>query len=58
MNYVVSDYIPKASRGPARALVLVTTIIAAAGILKLNLEGPGLTETIKSLWRKPTKETK
>lgn len=58
MNYVVTDYVPKASRGAARALVLATTVIAAAGILKLNLEGPGLTETIKSLWRKPTKETK
>ncbi len=58
MNYVVTDYVPKGSRGAARALVLATTVIAAAGILKLNLEGPGFTETIKSLWRKPTKETK
>lgn len=58
MNYVVTDYVPKGSRPLARAAVLATTLIATAGLLKLNLTGPGLTETIKSLWRKPTKETK
>ena len=26
---------------------------AAAGLLRLNLFGPGVTETFKQLWRKP-----
>lgn len=36
-----------------RAGLLGATIVAAAGILKLNLAGPGLTDVIKSLWRSP-----
>ena len=55
LNYVITDYVPKSGRTPARALLLATTIIAAAGILKLNMEGPGLTESVKSLWRAPKK---
>ena len=53
MNYVISDYVPKASRPLARGLILAASLVAAAGLLRLNLQGPGLTETIKSLWRKP-----
>ena len=29
------------------------TIVTAAGLLRLNLFGPGVTETFKQLWRKP-----
>ena len=53
LNYVISDYVPKASRSLVRAGLLGATIVAAAGILKLNLAGPGLTDVIKSLWRSP-----
>jgi len=53
LNYVISDYVPKVSRPAARGVILVATVIAAAGILQINLAGPGLTETIKSLWRPP-----
>lgn len=53
LNYVISDYIPKASRSLVRAGLLGATIVAAAGILKLNISGPGLTDVIKSLWRRP-----
>lgn len=53
LNFVVADYVPKATRGLARGLVLALTIVTAAGLLKLNVQGPGLTESIKSLWRKP-----
>ena len=55
MNYVISDYVPKASRSLVRAGLLGATIVAAAGILKLNISGPGLTDVIKSLWRSPKK---
>jgi succinate dehydrogenase (ubiquinone) membrane anchor subunit len=50
LNYVITDYVPKSSRPMARAVALAATIIAAAGILKINVQGPGMTETIKSLW--------
>ena len=52
LNYVISDYVPKATRSAARTVLLGATIVAAAGLLKLNIEGPGLTETFKSVWRK------
>lgn len=60
LNFVITDYVPKAARGPARAALLAATVIAAAGLLKLNIEGPGLTDSIKSLWRAPkdNKESK
>lgn len=53
LNFVITDYVPKAARGPARAALLAATVIAAAGLLKLNIEGPGLTDSVKSLWRAP-----
>jgi len=56
LNYVVSDYVPKGSRPLARGLILGATVVALAGIFKLNLYGPGLTESIKSMWRKPAEK--
>ncbi len=58
LNYVVADYVPKSSRPLVRGLVLVASVITAAGLLKLNLTGPGLTESVKSLWRKPKADKK
>ena len=52
LNYVVSDYVPKALRTVARASVLGLSVIMAAGLLKINLHGVGITETVKHLWRK------
>lgn len=51
LNYVITDYVPKAARAAARTSLLVCTVIAAAGIFKLNVTGPGLTEALKALWR-------
>ena len=55
MNCVITDYIPKffgkAAVGPARVVMAGATGLTALGLLKLTLTGPGLTETIKSLWR-------
>lgn len=50
LNYIVTDYVPKNLRSGARFGVLAATLLAAAGILKLNLEGPGLTGSVKALW--------
>ena len=58
LNYVVADYVPKSTRPLARGLLLAASIITAAGLLKLNLQGAGLTETVKSLWRKPKADKK
>jgi succinate dehydrogenase (ubiquinone) membrane anchor subunit len=54
MNGVISDYVPKATRGLARGAMLVVTVLTAAGLLKLNLSGPGMTRSIKSLWCAPS----
>ncbi|CAL5227432.1 g10395 [Coccomyxa viridis] len=52
INSVLSDYVPKSVLGVTRWGALATTGIALAGLLKLNLQGPGITETVKQLWRK------
>ncbi len=33
--------------------VLGMSVVTYLGIMKMNLAGPGLTETVKGLWRKP-----
>jgi succinate dehydrogenase (ubiquinone) membrane anchor subunit len=53
LNYVISDYVPKASRSIARGATAVGLVIITLGLLKLNISGPGITDTIKELWRKP-----
>jgi succinate dehydrogenase (ubiquinone) membrane anchor subunit len=57
LNYVISDYVPKTARSMARSSLLFATCVTVAGILRLNIQGPGLTETIKSLWRKKKSES-
>lgn len=52
-SYIISDYVPKAIRSVARVSLLGVTVIATAGLLRLNIQGVGLTETLKSLWYKP-----
>jgi len=60
MNCVISDYgkkfFGKAAVAPMRVGLLGVTVATAAGLLRLNLQGPGLTETVKRLWRAPKKE--
>ncbi|CAM9507595.1 unnamed protein product [Scytosiphon promiscuus] len=56
VNYVISDYVPKASRGAARGAMLAASVMAALGLLKLNLTGAGLTETLKAIWKEPKVE--
>mmetsp|Transcript_12943 Transcript_12943/g.22785 ORF Transcript_12943/g.22785 Transcript_12943/m.22785 type:complete len:141 (-) Transcript_12943:339-761(-) len=57
MNYVMTDYVKKfigkGAVGPARYIMLGATGVTMAGLLKLNLTGPGVTESVKSMWRKP-----
>ena len=55
MNCVITDYAPKAfgrgGIGPCRVVMAGLTAVTTLGLLQLSLTGPGLTETIKSLWR-------
>ena len=55
MNYVITDYIPKlfgnAARGPARIIMCGVTGLTTLGLVKLNIEGPGITGSLKALWR-------
>lgn len=38
--------------GPTRYAILASSAIMFAGLLRLNLTGPGLTPTVKKLWKK------
>ena len=49
---VISDYVPVSGRPVVRAGVLGLSLATVAGLLKLNRDGPGVTATLKSLWRK------
>ncbi|KAK9815018.1 hypothetical protein WJX73_004952 [Symbiochloris irregularis] len=51
MNAVVTDYVPKAFRGASRAGLLAAASLAAIGFLRLNVFGPGITQSVKDLWR-------
>ena len=50
LNFVIGDYVPKALRGTARVGLFAVTFITIGGLLKLSVDGPGLTQSIKSLW--------
>ena len=50
MNYIIGDYVPKAARGAARAVLIGTTFMTGLGLARLNFQGPGITTTVKSLW--------
>lgn len=59
LNAIVSDYVPVAYRSVARPTLLGVTVITLAGLIRLNFTGAGITETIKSVWRKKiTKNSK
>lgn len=58
LNYVISDYVPKAIRTTARVTLFGATVVTLMGILKLNLAGPGLTQTLTALWRGKKTEKK
>jgi succinate dehydrogenase (ubiquinone) membrane anchor subunit len=53
LNYVVSDYVPRALQLPVRVGVAGVTGVMVLGLLKLSLAGPGVGGTIKRLWRRP-----
>ncbi len=53
MNYVITDYVPKAQRTLARSGMAGLTLMTFLGLMKMNIRGVGITETVKSMWRAP-----
>ena len=55
MNLVATDYVGKvagkAAVGPFRMGLAGVTALTMFGLLKLNINGPGITESLKSFWR-------
>lgn len=51
MNHVISDYVPKSQQPLARLGWLGVTAVMFLGLLRTNIEGPGITETVKTIWR-------
>ena len=57
MNNVISDYVPKNMRTLARLGWLGATSLMFLGLLRVNVEGPGIAEVVKTIWREsPNKE--
>ena len=50
---VSDDYVPRPYRALAKAGLTVVAVLATLGLLKINLCGAGITESVKSLWREP-----
>ena len=48
---IISDYVPKAARGPTRLAMLALTAATTVGLFRLNARGEGITRTVKSLWK-------
>jgi len=56
--HVIQDYIPKPYQSPSRLLMLLAAVFTFFGLLKVNMCGPGIIESIKSLWREnPNKKS-
>ena len=55
MNMVITDYAKKVAGkgaiGPARKGLAALTGLTTLGLFKLTMDGPGITETVKSFWR-------
>ncbi len=48
---VITDYVPVAGRMVTRAGLLGLSVASVAGLMKLNHEGPGITATLRKLWK-------
>ncbi|KAG7381966.1 hypothetical protein PHYPSEUDO_005437 [Phytophthora pseudosyringae] len=58
MNNVISDYVPQNVRTLARLGWLGATSLMFLGLLRVNLEGPGITEVVKTVWRESPNKKK
>eukprot|EP00457_Paulinella_chromatophora_P010664 gb/GEZN01010775.1/.p1 GENE.gb/GEZN01010775.1/~~gb/GEZN01010775.1/.p1 ORF type:complete len:170 (-),score=9.63 gb/GEZN01010775.1/:387-896(-) len=58
MIKIVEDYCPNRLKPAGIMGMIAVSIFTAYGLLKVNICGKGITETIKSLWREPPKPSK
>jgi len=58
MLQVIGDYVPRKYQNLAILLLWIATGAAALGLLKVNLCGAGIAESVKSLWRPTPKVEK
>ncbi|EQC30391.1 hypothetical protein SDRG_11967 [Saprolegnia diclina VS20] len=58
MNAVLSDYIPKVHQLPFRLSALAGSAAFFLGLMVVNVNGVGITESVKTIWREaPKKES-
>lgn len=50
---IVEDYVPRASQHLVRFVLAIASVLTAIGLLKINLCGSGITESVKCIWREP-----
>jgi succinate dehydrogenase (ubiquinone) membrane anchor subunit len=55
MVNVLEDYVPRPYRKLAKTGMLIVSVCVTLGLLKVNLCGAGITESVKALWRQPTR---
>ena len=58
MNWIFTDYVPGSPNGPARIALLSVSVLAAVGLLKLSVSGPGIVGTVKEMWTGAEEEKK
>ncbi|OQR92806.1 hypothetical protein ACHHYP_03185 [Achlya hypogyna] len=56
MNAVLSDYIPKVHQLPFRLSALAGSAAFFLGLLVVNVNGVGITESVKTIWREAPKK--
>jgi len=56
LSTVLTDYIPPQYQQLSLQLLWLVSILTGLGLLKINLCGSGITESIKSLWRQTSKK--
>jgi len=54
MKLVIADYLPaQPMNNVANTVLLIITLLVGVGLFRLNWNGPGITESLKLLWKKP-----
>ena len=55
MNWIIADYVPPASQKTVRGLTLAVSVVCFLGLVRLNVQGDGVIDTVKYLFE-PLKE--
>jgi hypothetical protein len=52
-NWIVSDYVPESSKGTVRKFTLVASLLTFLGLVRVNVKGDGVIDTVKHLFAPP-----